>query len=320
MDVKHIDYNNELILVVDDEESTREIVTLMLRNTGFEVHSVGSGNDALDELRRKPYTFLLTDIRMDGMDGLELIRQSRNDHPDVCAIAMTGYLMEYKYIDVVNAGATDFIDKPFNIEELEAKIKKAIIDRNIRQKLSISDDFKSYLVSKQQDTQRDLEELNKKLNESNKTDSLTGIYNQRHFYTQLKKEIWRAERQKYKLALIMFDIDDFKSYNDEKGHLAGDDILRKVGTIIKESIRQGVDSGYRYGGDEFVIILIDAERDIVLEIGTRIEKTIKDICNLTVSMGFSSFSKGMTLEEFINKADKELYKGKKLRNSRGHNK
>ena len=287
MDVEHIDYSDELILVVDDEESTREVVTLMLRNIGFEVHSVGSGNDALDELRRKSYTFLLTDIMMDGMDGLELIRQSRNDHPDVCAIAMTGYLMEYKYVDVVNAGATDFINKPFNIEELEAKIKRAIIERNTREKLSIL----------------------------SITDSLTGVYNQRHFYTRLKGEIKRAERQKNEIALIMFDLDDFKSYNDEKGHLAGDDILKKVGTIIKESIRQGVDSGYRYGGDEFAIILIDAERDIVLEISTRIEKTIKDICNLTVSMGFSNFSKGMTLEEFINKADKELYKGKNLKNN-----
>jgi len=198
---------------------------------------------------------------------------------------MTGNLMEYKYVDVVNAGATDFINKPFNVEELEAKIKRAIIERKTREKLSIL----------------------------SITDSLTDVYNQGHFYTQLKKEIRRAKRQKYKLALIMFDIDDFKSYNDEKGHLAGDDILRKVGTIIKESIRQGVDSGYRYGGDEFAIILIDAERDIVLEIGTRIEKTIKDTCNLTVSMGFSNFSKGMNLEEFVSKADKELYKSKKVK-------
>ena len=293
MDVEHIDYSDELILVVDDEESTREIVTLMLRNIGFEVHSVGSGNDALDELRRKPYTFLLTDIRMDGMDGLELIRQSRNDHPNVCSIAMTGYLMEYKYVDVVNAGATDFINKPFNIEELEAKIKRVIIERNTRQKLSLL----------------------------SITDSLTGVYNQRYFYTRLKGENRRAERQKYKLTLIMFDIDDFKSYNDEKGHLAGDDILRKVGTIVKEKVRQDVDSGYRYGGDEFAIILIDAGRDIAREIGKRIEKTIKERCNLTVSMGYASFSKGMTLEKLINEADMQLYKGKKLKNnSRGHNK
>ena len=293
MDVEPIDYSDELILLVDDEESTREIVTLMLRNIGFEVHSVDSGDDALDELRRKPYTFLLTDIRMDGIDGLELIRQSRNHHPDICAIAMTGYLMEYNYIDVVNAGATDFINKPFNIEELEAKIKRAIIERNTRQKLNIL----------------------------SITDSLTGIYNQRHFFTRLKEEIRRAERQKYKLALIMFDIDDFKAYNDKKGHLAGDNVLRKVGSIIEENIRQGVDSGYRYGGDEFAIILIDADKDIVLEIGTRIENTIKESCNLTISMGHASFSKVMTLEKLINEADTQLYKDKKLKNnSRQHNK
>ena len=205
MDIEHIDYINELILVVDDEEMTREVVTLMLKNIGFKVHSVESGNDALDELRRKPYTFLLTDIRMDGMDGIELIRQAKKYYPDVCAMAMTGHLMEYKYVDVVNVGAADFINKPFTIEELEAKIRRAIIERNTRQELNIL----------------------------SITDSLTGVYNQRHFYTQLKIEIRRAERQNHKLALVMFDIDDFKSYNDEKGQLAGDDVLRKVGTVVK---------------------------------------------------------------------------------------
>jgi len=291
--MEHIDYNDELILVVDDEETIREVVTLMLRNIGFEVHSVDSGNDALGELRRKPYTILLTDIRMDGMDGIELIRQAKNDYPDICAMAMTGHLMEYKYVDVVNVGAADFINKPFNIEELEAKIRRAIIERNTRQKLSML----------------------------SITDSLTDVYNQRHFYTQLKKEIRRAERQKHKLTLIMFDIDDFKSYNDEKGHLAGDDILRKVGGIVKEKIRKDIDSGYRYGGDEFAIILIEAEKDIAQKIGVRIEKTIKERCNLTVSMGHASFSKGMTLEKLINEADIQLYKDKKLKNnSRGHSK
>ena len=291
--MEHIDYNDELILVVDDEETTREVVTLMLRNIGFEVHSVESGNDALGELRRKPYTILLTDIRMDGMDGIELIRQAKNNYPDICAMAMTGHLMEYKYVDVVNVGAADFINKPFNIEELEAKIRRAIIERNTRQKLSML----------------------------SITDSLTDVYNQRHFYTQLKKEIRRAERQKHKLTLIMFDIDDFKSYNDEKGHLAGDDILRKVGGIVKEKIRKDIDSGYRYGGDEFAIILIEAEKDIAQKIGVRIEKTIKERCNLTVSMGYASFSKGMTLEEIINESDIQLYKNKKLKNnSRGNSK
>jgi len=285
MDIEHVDYGNELILLVDDEEANREMIELILKRIGFEVYSVGSGNDALEELRQKPYTFLLTDIRMEGMDGLELISKSIDNYPDICAIAMTGHLVDYNYMDVVNAGATDFINKPFKIVELEAKLKRAIIERNTKKQLSIL----------------------------SVTDSLTDIYNQGHFFVRLKKEIKRAERQKYKLALIMFDIDGFKSYNDEKGHLAGDDILRKVGAIIKESIRQGVDSGYRYGGDEFTIILIDAEKDIVLGIGTRIQKSIKDTCNLTVSMGFSNFSKGMSLEELVNKADTELYKVKNLK-------
>ncbi len=286
IDIEDIDYSDELVLVVDDEKSIREILVQMLRNIGLKAQSVSSGKDALVELRQKPYTFLLTDIKMEKMDGLELIRRSRNGHPNVCIIAMTGYYMEYKYVEVVNAGAVDFINKPFNIEELEAKIKRAIIERNTRKKLSII----------------------------SITDSLTDVYNQRHFFSRLKEEITRAKRQKHKLALIIFDLDDFKSFNDKNGHLAGDEILKEVGTIVKENIRQDIDSGYRYGGDEFAIILIDSDQGIAEGIGKRIEMDIGNKCNLTVSMGYAIYSKGMTFEEFINEADVQLYKAKRLKN------
>ena len=99
---------------------------------------------------------------------------------------MTGYYKEYSYVDVVNSGASDFINKPFGIEELEAKIRRVIIERNLKQelrRLSI-------------------------------TDSLTGLYNQRHFYTRLRDEVIRAERQKHPLVLIFIDLDNFKKYID----------------------------------------------------------------------------------------------------------
>jgi two-component system cell cycle response regulator len=284
MDVieEHINYSEEPILVVDDEDAIRDPIVEMLIHLGFPADSADSAEDALQKLNKKSYAFMLTDIKMPEMDGLELIKYVKKDQPDVCAIAMTGYSKDYQYMDVVNAGASDFINKPFLIEELEAKIRRAIIERNIKEEL----------------------------NRLSITDSLTGLFNQRQFYSRLNEEIVRARRQKNQLAMILLDLDDFKQFNDEKGHVAGDEVLKKVGIIINANIRQGVDSGYRYGGDEFAVILIDANVDISQRIAKRIEEGIEKDCKLTASTGYANFSEEMTAEAFVENADQHLYKFK----------
>ncbi len=285
MDAQDIEYRDEFILVVDDEASVRGPIVQMLRGLGFKAESAGSAKEAIHELKKKTYTFLLADIKMPEMDGLQLIRRIKKDYPHLYTIAMTGYSREYKYIDVVNAGATDFINKPFGIEELEAKVRRAIMERNIKQELS----------------------------KLSITDSLTGLYNQRHFYTHLNNEITRAKRGKHQLALIFIDLDNFKQYNDRYGHLAGDRLLEKVGSIISAKIRNGVDSGYRYGGDEFAVILIDADVDIGKSIAKRITKEIEDDCKLSASMGYAEFADHMTTETFVSEADQFLYAEKELK-------
>ena len=282
MPTNDIDYSNEMVLVVDDDEAARDVIAEMLTFLGFKVHAVASGREALENLKKKPYSFMLTDMKMPEMDGFELIRQVKYNYPHVCTIAMTGYSEEYKYVDVINAGTTDFIDKPVEIEELEAKIRRAIIDRNIREELS----------------------------RLSITDSLTALYNQRHFFDRLGDEIIRARRQKKQLGLIILDLDYFKKYNDNHGHLAGDEILQKVGEIIKAGIRQGVDSGYRYGGDEFAIIVVDAGRDIAERIGARVGSNIEQECGLSAATGYASLSEGMTTEMLVAEADKHMYESK----------
>jgi two-component system cell cycle response regulator len=282
MKLDEIDYTNELMLVVDDEEAVREPLAEMLNLMGFRAQSAPNGREALRKAREMPYSFVITDMRMPEMDGLELIRRLSNDHEDICIIAVTGHTKGYKYIDVINAGAADFINKPFSAEELEAKIKRAIIERNIK----------------------------RELNRLSITDALTGLYNQGHFYIRLNEEIRRARRQKHKLALILLDLDYFKRYNDTYGHLAGDELLQKVGNIINASIRQGVDSGYRYGGDEFAIILIDADAEIAQDIAKRIQNAMTEDCGMTASIGFGNFEEGMAAEDLVAKADQHLYQFK----------
>ena len=282
MNNNDISYENEHVLVVDDEDIVREPISAMLEHLGFTVDTAASGQEALEKFRNSSYSFLLTDIRMPGIDGLELISIIKEEFPDICAIAMTGYTREYKYVETINAGATDFINKPFGIEEIEAKVKRGIIERNIRQEL----------------------------NRLSITDALTGLYNQRHFYDRLNEETARAERQNHELALILLDLDDFKAYNDSFGHLAGDELLQKVGAVINSKMRQNVDSGYRYGGDEFAVMLIEADNTVAEMMSNRIQSGILEDCNISASSGFAVFKKGLSSEELVGLADRKLYEDK----------
>lgn len=285
--IQEVDYTKESILVLDDDSALRETIVKLLTTLGLNVGSTQNGSNALEKLKEEEHSLLLTDMKMPGMDGLEVIKAVNKGFPDVGVIAMTGYSESYKYVDLINAGASDFIKKPFELDELEAKIRRIISERNLRNEL----------------------------NRLSITDSLTALFNQRHFYSRLREEMTRASRQKHPLALVLLDLDHFKAYNDTYGHLAGDEVLRNVGQIILNSIREDVDSGYRYGGDEFAIILIDADLRIATEIGRRIQHTFES-GNITASIGYTRFSDGMSVKDLISEADKNLYKAKlKIRNN-----
>jgi len=277
-----IDKAKELILVVDDDQRVCEVLKELLGALQFPAASAPGGAEALKMLKDKPYTFLLADMKMPEMNGMELIRRSRENFPNVSVIAMTGYAEEFKYVDIVNAGANDFVKKPIDIAELEAKIVRCISERDLKKELS----------------------------RLSVTDSLTGLFNQRQFYMRLREEIVRSTRQKHSLALILLDLDNFKEYNDKYGHIAGDQALRHVGKAILRSIREGVDSGYRYGGDEFAIILIDSDILIAEEIGKRVRFAIKDSGELRASLGYAVYTEEMNLTDFVRLADTNLYRSK----------
>ena len=102
-------------------------------------------------------------------------------------------------------------------------------------------------------------QLEKELKELSSKDSLTGLFNQRCFYDRIEDEMERAKRQGRPLSLVLFDIDKFKGYNDSRGHLAGDKALQAAAGAIMRSTRTHVDAGFRYGGDEFTVMLPESD-------------------------------------------------------------
>ena len=276
------EYHKENLLVVDDEIDVRNVVAELLSSLGFNVDSENSGKSALQRIKNGKYTFLITDVNMPEFNGIELIKTVREEKIDISIIAMTGYDKDYAYMDVINAGANDFITKPFKLDEIEAKISRILIEKRIRDKLA----------------------------KLSITDNLTGLFNQRHFHNKLKDEVNRANRQNHPLSLILLDLDKFKEYNDTYGHLAGDKMLAKSGKIILSNIRENVDTAFRCGGDEFAIILVEANKEIVLNTSERLIKGFEEGDGVTASVGFATYSDKMTVSDFISLADKYLYESK----------
>ena len=280
------EYQKENLLVVDDEVEVGKVVTELLSSLGFNADSENSGKNALQTIKNGKYTFLITDINMPELNGIELIKKVREEKVDISIIAMTGYDKDYAYMDVINAGANDFITKPFKIDEIEAKISRILIEKRIRDelaKLSI-------------------------------TDNLTGLFNQRHFHNKLKEEVNRANRQNHPLSLILLDLDKFKEYNDTYGHLEGDRMLAESGKIILSNIRENVDIAFRYGGDEFAVILVEADKEIVLNTSERIKKGFEESDGVTASIGFATYKNEMDVNDLIALVDKDLYKSKNKNN------
>lgn len=277
------DYKKENLLIVDDEMVVGRGLRDLLLNLGFNADFIGNGKHALEQLRDEKYTFLITDIGMPELDGIELIKTVRRQAPHINIIAMTDD-KDCPFMDVIDAGADDFISKPFEIGEMEAKIKRILIERKTRDELA----------------------------RLSITDNLTGLFNQRHFYNRLKEEIGRTKRLKHPLSLILLDLDNFKEFNDRYGHLTGDRMLERCGKIIRSHVRANVDIAFRYGGDEFAVILVEAGHKIARNIGARLKRGFEEHGGgVTASIGLATYSREMSEKDFVELADRNLLSIKK---------
>lgn len=291
------------ILIIDDSPAVRHQVLDILKNTSLFkfYYEAGDGIEGLKTLLNRPVDIILCDLEMPGMDGLKFLGMvsSREELRDIPVIMLTGREEREAKIRGLEQGASDYVTKPFDPEELVARVKVQLKIKALQDSLKKS---------------------NQRLLELSNTDTLTGLCNRRCLLETLDKELERSARSMLSLSLVMVDIDHFKKVNDTYGHQQGDAVLVAVSDLLRASLRQ-YDLAARFGGEEFTLVLPDTEMAQATEVAERIRAaasarsftgSLKDL-KLTLSLGVAAFPHGniKSVDDLIREADYALYNAKR---------
>lgn len=297
------------ILVVEDDLISRRLLEKILVSWGHEVLTAENGLEAWDLLQKENLKFVVADWMMPVMDGVELCRKIRS--ADIAGyvyfILLTGKDKKEDIVEGLDGGADDYVTKPFERDELKVRIRAG--ERIL--------DLEKELTAKN----IELQCLNIRLERLARLDPLLDIGNRRYFYESIQKVHHRASRYGHEYGMIMCDVDNFKTYNDTYGHIAGDHVLKAVADSLKSSLRTS-DDIFRYGGEEIVIILPEQDIEKTRVVAERLRRDIESLQVehkgiergiLTISCGVSTFDetdKACKWETVLDQADKALYTAK----------
>ncbi|WP_350648908.1 PleD family two-component system response regulator [Pseudomonas sp. HY13-MNA-CIBAN-0226] len=312
------DENAAMVLLVDDQAMIGEAVRRGLSHEeNIDFHFCADPHQAIAQAMRIKPTVILQDLVMPGLDGLSLVREYRN-HPatkDIPIIVLSTKEDPLIKSAAFAAGANDYLVKlPDNIE-LVARIRYH--SRSYMTLLQRDAAYRALRVSQQQ-----LLDTNLVLQRLMNSDGLTGLSNRRHFDEYLELEWRRSVRDQTQLSLLMIDVDYFKSYNDNFGHLEGDEALRKVALAIRDASSRPSDLPARYGGEEFALVLPNTSPGGARLVAEKLRQTVADLkiphiapaegSSLTISIGLSTITPehGSDCRQLILAADKGLYQAK----------
>lgn len=287
------------ILVVDDDENSLAIVELALQKQNYLTKAIRDGEQALSAIIQWEPQLVILDINMPGLDGYDLLKRIRLKSKYISVIFLSGLGDPQDIVQGLDAGADDYITKPFKIEELLARVRAQLRNKTLQDQLF---------------------DANIKLKQLVDIDDLTGLHNMRSLYERLDKEISRCRRFSGHVAVIMMDMDHFKSVNDNNDHLFGSYVLSEVGGLVRANVRK-FDHAARYGGDEFIIILSEVELRGAIIFCERLRKSVQDhpmingknYAELTCSLGLAIISQNeasIDAISLVKMADKALYEAK----------
>lgn len=253
------------ILIVDDERLNLNVLSDLLRQD-YKVVLAKNGNQALDRVNSdNPPDLVLLDVLMPEIDGYEVLRKmkSSDETKGIPVVFITALDSEHDEARGLEMGAVDYIRKPFHPPIVKARVKNHLT------------------IARQRKLLEGLANL----------DGLTEMPNRRSFEMALDREWRRCSRSGDKMSLAMLDVDCFKQYNDNYGHTAGDEVLKRVAEVLKTEVQRPADVAARYGGEEFVLLLPETDSDGGRYIAEKIRVTISE---LDIKHGHSAVSNVLT--------------------------
>jgi len=290
------------VLIIDDSVAVREkIIRILEAHDLFSrYYEAEDGLEGFKKLLASPVDIVLCDLEMPRMDGFKFLGmlKGRPEVSDTPVIILTGNNDRELKLRGLDQGACDYLIKPFDPEELVARMKVHLKIKHL---------------------QDDLKRSNELLLELSNTDHLTGLFNRRYLMEALEREMQRGQRHNGTISLIMMDIDHFKRINDTYGHLQGDVVLQKVALLLQRELRT-YDIAARYGGEEFVAVLPDTNLKEAFNVADRVRLSIQGIRfagplsgeRITASFGIAGVSlpDSNNVDDLLRSADDALYRAK----------
>ena len=292
------------ILLVDDTKTDRMIMTAYLKQLGHEVVAGINGREAVELYKTEEPDLVILDVIMPELNGYEAAKTIRMENTSwIPIIFLSARVGADDIVAGIEAGGDDYLTKPVDNKVLEAKM-------NAMQRIA-------YMRQKLLEVSDGLALANIELKQIANLDSLTGLANRRYLDNFIRTEISRSSRDHSPLCLLLADVDHFKPYNDNYGHLAGDDVLKQIADAIKETCKRSTDLVARYGGEEFAIVLSQTSLENGTLVAERIRKAVEKLKiahenSSTISLGIYSVvaDKDLSSDDIIRKADEALYKAK----------
>lgn len=289
------------VLIADDDLVSRMLLSQAVAALGHECQTATDGADAWTRYGAWLPDVLITDWMMPGLDGIELTKRVRSSRASGYTYVMVATTMSDRdhVLEGMEAGADDYLTKPIDLFDLETRLIAALRVTSLHAELA-----------------RYREELTRLAS----VDPLTGLRNRQSLDDDLVTLHAASARHGRRYSLAMCDVDHFKAYNDSQGHLAGDEVLRALGTTFLLVARQS-DTVYRYGGEEFLIVLPEEHPDKAVVGIERLRRAVADLALphpaspagiITLSVGVAGYDPRVptTGRDVLSAADAALYQAK----------
>jgi diguanylate cyclase (GGDEF)-like protein len=294
------------ILIADDSPAQRLALQRAVEALGHDCVPAEDGERAWQLYESGDPDVVISDWVMPGIEGVELCRRIREAGRRYCYLILLTSLDEKRHVmRGMEVGADDYLTKPLDTDELEARLASATRVTALHSRLA--------------DQQTELERLNRELAELARRDPLMGIGNRMRMHEDLEQIESDLDRNGKGYSILLCDIDKFKSYNDANGHQRGDDVLRAVAGAFAEATR-GEDAVYRYGGEEILVLVRSDIPSVPASAAERLRSKVEGLALprdaagegvVTISVGAAVRRAGDEgAEDAVRRADAALYRAK----------